>query len=76
LNKYGILNTHYPGTRRVVKNYPGSLLLVYPTGTRVPAASLLAWTWIWTWIWNFVSHMHNCACITDWHDILSLPQYI
>jgi len=76
LNKYGILNTHYPGTRRVVKNYPGSLLLVYPTGTRVPAAALLAWTWIWTWIWNFVSHMHNCACITDWHDILSLPQYI
>ena len=20
--------------------------------------------------------MHNCTCITDWHDILSLPQYI
>ena len=42
LNKYGTLNIHYPGTRRVVKNYPGSLLPGYPTGTRVPAAALLA----------------------------------
>jgi len=31
--KYGILNIHYPGTRRVLKNYPGSLLPGYP-GTR------------------------------------------
>jgi len=31
---------------------------------------------MWTWTWNFVSHMHNCTCITDWHDILSLPQYL
>jgi len=34
--KYGIVNIHYPGTRRVVKNYLGSLL----PGTRVPAAAL------------------------------------
>jgi len=34
------LNIHYPGTRRVVKNYPGSLLPGYPTGTRVPVAAL------------------------------------
>jgi len=70
LNIYGILNIHYPGTRRIVKNYPGSLL---PAGT---AAALLAWIWMWTWTWNFVSHMHNCTCITNWHDILSLLQYI
>ena len=31
---YGILNIHYLGTRRVVKNYPGNLLPGYPTGTR------------------------------------------
>jgi len=29
--KYGILNIHYPGTRRVVKSSPGSLLTGYPT---------------------------------------------
>jgi len=29
----------YP-SRLVVKNYPGSLLPGYPTGTRVPAAAL------------------------------------
>ena len=31
---------------------------------------------MWTWTWNFVSHMHNCTCIIEWRDILSLPQYI
>ena len=47
LNKYGTLNIHYPGTRRVVKNYPGSLLPGYPTGTRVPAAALFGATETW-----------------------------
>jgi len=30
----------YPGTRRVIKNYLGSLLPGYPTGTRVSAETL------------------------------------
>jgi len=38
--KYGILNIHYPGTRRVVKYYPGSLLQGYPTGTRGSPTSM------------------------------------
>jgi len=41
-NKHGILNIQYLGTCRVVKNYPGSLLPGYQTGTWVPAAALLA----------------------------------
>jgi len=37
------LNIHYPGTHRVVKNYPGSLLPGYPTGTRgSPTLDLLS----------------------------------
>ena len=38
---FQLLNIHYPGARRVVKNYPGSLLPGYPMGTRVPAAALI-----------------------------------
>jgi len=39
------------------------------------AALLLAWTWMWTWTWNFVSHMYNCTCITDWHYIIIATIY-
>ena len=53
-------------------NYPGNDIL--PDGYPDTRGSL-AWTWMWTWTWNFVSHMHNCTCITDWHDTLSLPSH-
>ena len=39
----------YPALYSGSKKLHGySLLPGYPTGTRVPAAALLAWTWMWT----------------------------